>query len=248
MKQYRQCAQKTYLVGKQKVTEVANMSTKQKNKKFELGNHDFGYHNNVRRDILHLVDDNPGNILDVGGGTGATGSFIKTYLNGSHLSLIDRADVSPDDSVDLFVSGNLEGTEVWNALDDNGATFDTILCLDVLEHLVDPWSVVQKCSERLRSGGTLIVSIPNARNYKLTWPLFFLGRFKLKDYGVMDRTHLRWFVKNSAQELVTCSGLELESCTGGWYMGKSKWWERLANYGFAPGFLYQVYYLKARRG
>jgi 2-polyprenyl-3-methyl-5-hydroxy-6-metoxy-1,4-benzoquinol methylase len=205
------------------------------------------YHTNVRTDVLHLCDKKPGRILDVGGGIGATAVFIKEHFGGEFVALIDRADGSPEESVDLFVPGEIEDPRVWDKLDEAGGTFDTILCLDVLEHLVDPWSVVQKCSERLSAGGTLIVSVPNARYHGLTFPLFFKGRFRLQNSGILDRTHLRWFVKQTARELVTCGGLELEDCSGGWYLNRSRFWERLAKFGIAPGFLFLNYYLKARR-
>lgn len=205
------------------------------------------YHGNVRRDILHLCDKRPGRILDVGGGTGATGAFIKETMDGEFVALIDAADVCPETAVDLFVSGEIEAQQVWNQIDKNGGKFDTILCLDVLEHLVDPWSVVKQCTQRLRKGGVLIVSLPNARYHALTFPLFFKGQFTLCNSGIMDRTHLRWFVEDTAKELVTCGGLQLEHCSGGWYMNRSRPWERIANFGLLPSFLYLNYFLKARR-
>lgn len=205
------------------------------------------YHTTIRSDILHLCSERSGRILDVGGGSGETGAFVKKNMGGSYLALIDRAEVSPAESVDFFASGAIEDPAIWENLDTKQDTFDTILCLDILEHLVDPWEVVKKCSERLAPGGSLIISLPNARNRKLTFPLFFKGRFELQNSGVMDRTHLRWFVKDTAKELATFGGLELTQFEGGWYMNRARRWERLAKLGIAPGFLYQIYYMKAMR-
>lgn len=203
-----------------------------------------GYHDNARTDILHLIE-TPGRILDVGGGNGATSALIRQQFGADHVAVIDGADAQPLDEVDEFIQGDLNGREIWDTLAADQERFDTILCLDVLEHLIDPWTAVQRCADLLNDGGHLIVSLPNARNYRLTFPLFFLGEFPLKDSGILDRTHLRWFVRSSAISLVEGAGLKLVSCEGAWYMNRSKWWERLAKVGIAPGFLYQVYHLKA---
>lgn len=206
-----------------------------------------GYHDNARTDILPMIPKAPGRILDIGGGNGATSAMIKARLGAEHVVVLDNVETDMAEGVDAFLQGDLDDPELWERLAAEHGGFDTILCLDVLEHLVDPWTVVKRCSELLHEGGLLVVSLPNARNYKLTFPLFFLGRFELRDSGVLDRTHLRWFVKRSAQKLVTVGGLKLISCRGGWYMNRATRWERLASYGIAPGFLHQIYYLKARK-
>jgi 2-polyprenyl-3-methyl-5-hydroxy-6-metoxy-1,4-benzoquinol methylase len=44
------------------------------------------------------------------------------------------------------------------------APFDKILLLDVIEQLPDPTAILRSCRKRLRPGGQLIVSFPNAAN------------------------------------------------------------------------------------
>lgn len=63
--------------------------------------------------------------------------------------------------------------------------------------------------EYLAPGGSIVASIPNVRNYRLILPLVLWGRFTLTDSDILDRTHLRWFVRDSAIELMTSSGLTL---------------------------------------
>ena len=59
---------------------------------------------------------------------------------------------------------NVGNVENWRFEDEIApASLDLILCLDVLEHLVDPWSVVRRLSPLLAPGGRLIVSVPNIR-------------------------------------------------------------------------------------
>ncbi len=86
---------------------------------------------------------------------------------------------------------------------------DLVLCLDVLEHLGDPWTMVRCVSPLLAPGGRLILSVPNIRNWKFLWRLATQGDFHYRDAGVLDRTHLRFFVRETAIELATCGGLAI---------------------------------------
>jgi SAM-dependent methyltransferase len=165
-----------------------------------------GYHDNIRSDVFHLLSEKPGRILDVEGGTAATSVAIKAKFGADYVAVMDRAGTKPADGVDLFVQGNLDDPDLWDRLKTGEHGFDTILCLDVLEHLVNPWTIVKRCSALLNENGHLIVSLPNARNYRLPFALFFLGKFPLTEDCVLDRTHLRWFVRQSAISLVKCGG------------------------------------------
>jgi SAM-dependent methyltransferase len=89
-------------------------------------------------------------------------------------------------------------------------SFDCILCLDVLEHLVDPWVVVNKVTKKLKTNGILITSIPNIRHISILVKLLFLGRWTYADSGILDRTHLRFFTKYSCLELLDLPHLNLE--------------------------------------
>ena len=90
------------------------------------------------------------------------------------------------------------------------ASLDLILCLDVLEHLVDPWSVVKQLSALLAPNGRLVVSVPNIRNWKFVVKLLFRGDFSYRDAGLLDRTHLRFFVRQTAVELAEAGALPVE--------------------------------------
>jgi hypothetical protein len=57
----------------------------------------------------------------------------------------------------------------------------------------------------------LIASIPNVRHFRVVLPLLFRGRWKYADFGLMDRTHLRFFTKGSAIELIERAGLRVDA-------------------------------------
>jgi len=107
--------------------------------------------------------------------------------------------------------------EVW-AIDVEDAAaraalpggLDAIVLGDVLEHLRDPWAVLAWAATLLRDGGIAAVSVPNAVHWTARREIA-RGRFPLADWGTFDRTHLRWFTRDSARELLRGAGLTVES-------------------------------------
>ena len=116
--------------------------------------------------------------------------------------------------LDFHVTANLEQADAIDAVTVEQGPFSVILCLDVLEHLSDPWSVVKRLHRTLAPNGVIVASVPNLRYFSASLPLFFLGKWDLEDAGLRDRTHLRWFVRDTAIALMTCSGLKLEEVVG----------------------------------
>jgi 2-polyprenyl-3-methyl-5-hydroxy-6-metoxy-1,4-benzoquinol methylase len=169
------------------------------------------YHDLVRRDVFPLLPEHVGAVLDFGGGVGATSAELRASGRAERAVLFDQVAGNALPAVDTVEALDLnDGAAVEAALARTGP-FDTILALDILEHLVDPWATVALLDKALRPGGSLIVSVPNINNLIVVVPLVFRGRFEYQDAGVLDRTHLRWFTRKSAIELATCSGMKLEA-------------------------------------
>ena len=103
-------------------------------------------------------------------------------------------------------------------------SIDLLLCLDVLEHLVNPWEAIRKLDRLLKPGGTLIVSVPNLRNYHIIADLAFRGQFTYTDSGTLDRTHLRFFTRSSAIELAQAAGAQVTAVIG---TETDRWQKRL---------------------
>lgn len=85
------------------------------------------------------------------------------------------------------------------------APFDGIIATDVLEHLRDPERVVTLLASLLRDDGMLVVSLPNVAHGDVRLALLS-GRFQQTASGLLDRTHLRFFTRESAQELLERHG------------------------------------------
>ncbi len=204
------------------------------------------YHARVRTEVLELVPAGTKNVLDIGGGIGASASYLKSIGKCTRAIVVDLVADNCLPEIDAAYSGNLEDPALLRRVGGEQGKMDVILCLDVLEHVTDPWSVIEYCHRVLDTGGVIIASIPNMRHYSLVLPLVFRGKFDLVDSGVRDRTHLRWFVKDTAIDLMTSSGLVLEVVQGKIYGRKKNLLNKLT-LGLLREFLYLQYFLRVRR-
>jgi 2-polyprenyl-3-methyl-5-hydroxy-6-metoxy-1,4-benzoquinol methylase len=185
------------------------------------------YHDLVRRDVFPQIPGQAGRVLDFGGGVGATSAALRAEGRASRAVLFDRVAGSAAPGVDRAEALDLEDTTALAAALGRHGAFDTILCLDVLEHLRDPWGTVSLLADALAPGGCMVVSIPNAANYRIVLPLL-KGRFRYADKGLMDRTHLRWFTRESAIELVKGAGLRVEEVAANLHGRKERVIDRIS--------------------
>jgi SAM-dependent methyltransferase len=76
------------------------------------------------------------------------------------------------------------------------ASFDAVVCGELLEHTREPDAVVAECRRVLRRRGRLVASVPNA--YRLKSRLLFLAGRPPED----DPTHLHMFSPDHARALL----------------------------------------------
>jgi 2-polyprenyl-3-methyl-5-hydroxy-6-metoxy-1,4-benzoquinol methylase len=97
-------------------------------------------------------------------------------------------------------------------------SFDVLLFADILEHLVDPVAVLRRFLPHLKTDGRVIISIPNIANWTIRWELI-RGRWDYTDTGLMDETHLHFYTRRTARELLEMADLQIvhEDVTQGLY-------------------------------
>lgn len=91
--------------------------------------------------------------------------------------------------------------------------YDLVILADVLEHLVDPWSVLRDLRRMTGPECRLALSVPNIRHYKIVLPLLFRDTFRYQDHGIMDRTHLHFFTRSSLAEILLECGWSIKTAS-----------------------------------
>ncbi|HEX5092614.1 MAG TPA: methyltransferase domain-containing protein [Burkholderiales bacterium] len=76
---------------------------------------------------------------------------------------------------------------------------------DTLEHLVDPWAVLTRIRARIPAAGCVVACIPNAQHWSVQARLS-IGDFRYAQEGLLDKTHLRWFTRQTILELFDQTG------------------------------------------
>lgn len=164
------------------------------------------YYTWPRPDVAALVPHTARKILDVGCGAGKLGELLKSRqqccLTGIEVNE-DAALAACQGAYDTVFPCDVEDEEC--VLYD---TYDCVICADVLEHLRDPWRVLDMLLAHLEPGGHLVVSIPNVRNQRVIADLLD-GIWEYQPAGILDRTHLRFFTPQGFANLLGERGLTL---------------------------------------
>lgn len=157
------------------------------------------YYTYQRREIQPLLPKAATNILEIGAATGQTLRWLKTIYPSAITTGVELNDALAGElsqNADVAIIGNI------NECHTRLKKYDLILLLDVLEHLIDPANLLRTVRQLLETGGQVIVSVPNIAHLSVTIPLLFGRRFTYQDAGILDRTHLRFFVEDTAIKLL----------------------------------------------
>ncbi len=120
---------------------------------------------------------NQGTLLDIGCGGGELAEYIHGELYGIERNRI-KAEIAKTKSYREVIIGDAE-----EDLPFSNNYFDTVVCTEVLEHLLDPRKALKNIYRILKPGGLLLVSVPNPqglRRFLFDFHDEFIG---LKDEG-----------------------------------------------------------------
>ncbi len=202
------------------------------------------YYANTRDDIVDALPRPIGTVLDVGCGSGG----VAAGLRRAGATRLTGIEVVPEQAeLARAHYDHVVAAPVQQALDQVDGPFDTILCLDVLEHLVDPEQVMLDLHRVAAPGARLQVSLPNARHVSLIKDLVFRGTFGYTEWGHRDATHLRWFTRRDIVDAMERTGWAVR-CVSHPELGRSRALDRLTG-GRSTEFLVgQWYVLGVRDG
>ncbi len=79
---------------------------------------------------------------------------------------------------------------------------------DTLEHLRDPWQLLHRIRTHIPESGSVLACIPNAQHWSLQAKLS-IGDFRYQASGLLDKTHLRWFTRQTIIEMFDQAGFRI---------------------------------------
>ena len=96
----------------------------------------------------------------------------------------------------------------WPELLVEDSPFEVIVAGDVLEHLYDPWSTLNLMKNLLTKEGSIVISLPHVGHNAIVACLLSED-FQYRDWGLLDRTHIRFFGLKNMQQLFDDAGLKI---------------------------------------
>lgn len=213
---------------------------------------DRNYFSHIRMDLVRFMDVKLKNldVLEIGAAYGETLFYLKESDIAKRAVGVDIFE-DPDGKerykpVDQFLFGNIENEDYPEFRN----SFDLILLPDVLEHLEEPLHALKKVDSYLRSGGLLVVSMPNIRHYSAFYRIFLKGRFDYDESGIFDYTHKRFYCRRNIEDLLKKAGFRIIKSEGSIrkFQGKSvtKVLNRLT-FGLFEEFFSTQYFFKAEK-
>lgn len=152
-----------------------------------------------------------GKVLELGAGPGSMTRHLTGLLGCSVVALeVDESAVERLRSFTPQVRAvDLNGADWDQAISATDGTFDAAIAADVLEHLYDPWATLGKMKRLLNDNGSVILSLPHAGHCTIAACLLDED-FEYRDWGLLDRTHIRFFGLKNIQSLHQSQSLAIE--------------------------------------
>jgi SAM-dependent methyltransferase len=152
-------------------------------------------------------------ILTLGGGTG------NDLWDLAHENFVVNADYAASglNAGNRFgIQGVFANLNLSPTLPFPDRSFDLVVCKDILEHILEPLSVLREAIRVLEDTGTIVISVPN----HFYWPMrlrLLLGkgilwRGLLTDHGAgyreWDYMHIRFFTYKGFRKFLQTAGLQ----------------------------------------
>lgn len=166
----------------------------------------------LRRDVTTRLISGGERLLDVGCGDGAFAVLVKNKYQEVY---------GVDISAEALQRAKGKGIEVFQInlnsepLPFEPDYFDTVTCLDVVEHVFDPRVLIKEIYRVLKPGGEGFITFPNIRFLRYLQSIV-LGRFPKtsSDSSLYDGGHLHYFTSKDMGLLLENAGFRVVAKRG----------------------------------
>lgn len=164
---------------------------------------DLSQQNNTHSQLV-LLTGRDKSVLEIGSATG----YITEALQqrGCHVTAIEIDPAAAEIAArfcERMIVGDVETIDFAETLGDQ--RFDVVMFGDVLEHLVDPASILERIKPHIAPDGCVVASVPNIAHGSIRLALM-QGDFRYTESGLLDKTHLRFFTRATLDSLFSDAG------------------------------------------
>lgn len=163
------------------------------------------HENNIDRIQLSMVPAGC-RVLEIGCATGYMSEYLARGKQCRVLGvepMADQAELTRQRGIEVL-TGLIDSPDTQHQLiaqTKKHGPFDAIFMSQVIEHIADPAATLIFLKQLLAPNGCLIVSTCSIVHWKCRLRIL-LGKWEYEDYGIFDRTHLRFFTINSFRRLL----------------------------------------------
>lgn len=157
--------------------------------------------------VVRMVGANK-RVLELGSGPGSITRLLKVSqcrvtaleLDGKAIEIVSQycEKVQPCDLNDPEWPAKLSGSD----------KFEVVVAGDVLEHLYDPWATLSSLQSLLADDGYVVISLPHA-GHNAVVACLLTGDFEYQPWGLLDKTHIRFFGIKNIQRLFNDAGFKI---------------------------------------
>jgi 2-polyprenyl-3-methyl-5-hydroxy-6-metoxy-1,4-benzoquinol methylase len=164
--------------------------------------------NSAGANVIKMVGKNK-KVLEVGCGPGSLAKelsgFAECKITGLEFDI--EAIKKAKEFCEKVIHADLN-TEEWIDKFKILNQFDVVLAADVLEHLNDPHTTLTKMVKLIKKDGFIVISLPHVGHASIL-ACMINNDFKYGDWGLLDRTHIKFFCIKNIQDLIDSSNLKI---------------------------------------
>lgn len=163
--------------------------------------------NTAAAKVVHMVGAGK-RVLELGSGPGSITRLLKgNQCRVTALELDGKAIEIVSQYCEQVYPCDLNAPE-WPAKLSGLGKFEVIVAGDVLEHLYDPWTTLGSLQPLLAENGYVVISLPHA-GHNAVLACLLAGDFEYQPWGLLDKTHIRFFGIKNIQKLFNDAGFKI---------------------------------------
>ncbi len=168
------------------------------------------YYSQSRAEVARFLPQKYEKVLEIGCGAGTFRANLNDSCEYWGIEPVNEVAAAAAKHLFKVLTGTFD--EVADELPDD--YFDLVICNDVIEHIADTESLFKSVRKKMKKDARLVGSIPNVREFYNLTNLLLKKDWEYLDYGILDRTHMKFFTEKSLKRTFLENDFTIEEFHG----------------------------------